>query len=151
MVRQYRIERLQGVEVLVCEVYDRYLWSRFETEAYEKWRLEHGHEFDKPVVPADFKVHLDEWCDMEHGENETFYGLREPIPSINPYPSIVLRGVIVDNRFVEIHLSFVPSVTVGFYEDEFQRFSRFLRSPHWRNTVAYQLQQYGSLFTPDDD
>lgn len=151
MVRQYRIERLQGAEVLVCEVYDRYLWSSRELEAFEKWRVDRSREVDTLVLPDDFRVLLDEWCDMEHSDSDTFYGLREPIHVINPFPSIVLRGVVVGNRFVEINLSFVPSVTVGFYSDEFYRFSRFITSPHWRNTVSNQLKTYGSLFESVDD
>lgn len=150
MVRQYRIERLQGAEVLVCEVYDRYLWTHEQYNAFEAWLEEHRKEYKHCPTYADFSTLLNEWCDIEHGEDETFYGLREPIPVLNPYPSVVLRGIVVDNRFVELHMSFLPSVTIGVMEDEFHRFSSFLQSPHWRNTVARQIQDYGSLFTSDN-
>lgn len=149
MVRQYRIERIQGMEFLVCEVFDRYFWNQGQYEAFQAWSktLPEGCK----ASYSDFRIELNEWCDQEHDENDTFFGLKEPIPAISPIPCIVMRGLIINQVLRSFQIETSESVTSLFLEDEFHRFVRFTSNPHWRNTVAHQLEQYGSLFTSQDD
>lgn len=149
MVRQYRIERIQGLEFLVCEVYDRYFWNQGEYEAWQNWSktLPEGC---KPTY-EDFRVELNEWCDQDHDEKDTFFGLREPIPAISPVPCVVLRGLILNGVLRQFSIDTSEAVTSLLLEDEFHRFVRFVTNPHWRNTVAHNVERYGTLFTSQDD
>ena len=149
MVRQYRIERIQGMEFLVCEVYDRYFWNQGQTEAFRLWAAELP-EGCKPSF-SDFRTELDEWCDQEHEEKDSFYGLREPIPVMSPIPCIVLRGLIINQRLRSFQVETSESVTSLLLEDEFHRFVRYTFNPHWRNAVAHDIERYGTLFTSEDD
>ena len=146
MVRQYRIERIQGMEFLVCEVYDRYFWNQGQYEAWQAFHAE-GNEggYD------DFRVMLKEWCEQEHDEKDTFYGLREPIPSLSPIPCIVLRGLVINSVLRSFQIETSEAVTSIELEDEFHRFVRFTSNPHWRNTVSHNIERYGQLFTSEDD
>lgn len=148
MVRQYRIERLQGLEILVCEVYDRYCWSASDNEAFERWRS--GN--DRMENPREvFRHLLEEWLNEEHSPEDTFFGIREPIPSLEWIPSVVIRSAIVNNRPVQLQVDFKSSVVNIVVEDEIHRFFEFLKSPHWRNTIQHQISAYGSLFASIDD
>ena len=149
MVRQYRIERVQGMEFLVCEVYDRYFWNQGQYEAFQEWvkTLPKGC---KPTYD-DFRFELNEWCDKEHDEKDTFFGLRDPIPSISPLPCIVLRGLVVNQVLRSFQIDSSESVTSLELEDEFHRFVRFTSNPHWRNTVFHNIERYGQLFASEDD
>lgn len=149
MVRQYRIERIQGLEFLVCEVYDRYFWNQGEYGAWQNWSktLPEGC---KPTY-EDFRVELNEWCDRDHDEKDTFFGLREPIPAISPVPCVVLRGLIMNGVLRQFSIDTSEAVTSLLLEDEFHRFVRYTANPHWRNTVAHDIERYGTLFTPQDD
>ena len=149
MVRQYRIERYNGLEVLVCEVFDRYLWSKEQYAAWLSWK-----EFNKDIPGSytydDFRVLLDEWCNEEHSSEDSFFGLKSPIPVINPFPSIVFKGVVQNNRFLHFEFDRLESVENGLLLDEVQKFVHFLDSPHWRNNVARQYERYGLLFESDN-
>lgn len=149
MVRQYRIDRFNGLEFLVCEVYDRYFWSSLEYDAFNEWAksLPEGCK----ASHSDFRVELNEWCDQEHSEHDTFYGLVEPIPSISPIPCMVLRGVIIDKRVRSLEVDFQESQTSLYVVEEVKSFMRFTDNPHWRNSVACQFEKYGTLFTSQDD
>lgn len=149
MVRQYRIERFNGLEFLVCEVYDRYFWNSSEYAAFEEWRKSLP-DFAK-ANHADFVTELNEWCEQDHGEQDTFFGLVDPIPSLSPIPCMVLRGCIIDRRIRSLQVDFVQSQTNLYVIEEVKSFMHFTDSPHWRNTVAHQFERYGTLFTPQDD
>lgn len=146
MVRQYRIERIQGLEFLVCEVYDRYFWNQGQYEAWQAFHAD-GNEGNYD----DFRVLLNEWCEQEHGDQDTFYGLRDPIPVISPLPCVVLRGLVVNQVLRSFQIEISEAVTSLLLEDEFHRFVRFTANPHWRNTVAHSIERYGSLFASADD
>ena len=146
MIRQYRIERVQGMEFLVCEVFDRYFWNQGQYEAWKLWRDQGGEG-----TYADFRVLLNEWCEQDHDEKDTFFGLKEPIPAISPIPCIVMRGLIVNQVLRSFQIETSEAVTSLLLEEEFHGFVRFTSNPHWRNTVAHQLEQYGTLFTSQDD
>lgn len=149
MVRQYRIDRYQGMEFLVCEVYDRYFWNQGEYEAWQNWTRSLP-EGTKPTY-EDFRIQLNEWCELEHDEKDTFFGLREPIPVISPVPCIILRGLVVNQVLRSFQIETSEAVSSLLLEDEFHRFVRYTSNSHWRNSVASQIERYGSLFTSQDD
>ena len=71
------------MEFLVCEVRPLFLESR----QYEAGVVEGRLSLPRPVKPAgDFRVELNEWCDQDHDENDTFFGLKEPYPCHQSYP-----------------------------------------------------------------
>lgn len=148
MIRQYRIDRFNGVEFLVCEVYNRHTWSKEEVEAYARFRDDAGNVHNSQ---ADFRAVLDDWLLLEHSPEETFYGLREPIPVVEYIPCIVVRGAIVNNRVASLAADFQPSVTPLEVMDIVGKFFEFVRSPHWRNTILHSISDYGTLFGSDND
>lgn len=148
MVRQYRIDRVQGLEILVCEVYDRYCWSASDIEAFERWRSANDSVSNSREV---FRSLLDEWLDEEHSPEDTFFGLREPIPAFEWIPSLVIRSAIVNNRPAQLQVDFKSSVVGIVVQDEIRRFFEFCKSPHWRTSIQRQISDYGSLFESVDD
>ena len=149
MIRQYRIERMQGLEFLVCEVFDRYFWNQGEYQAFQEW-IKTLPEGTKPEY-SDFRTLLNEWCDKEHDENDNFFGLKEPIPVFSPIPCVVMRGLIINQVLRSFHIETSEAVTSLLLEEEFHQFVRFTSNPHWRNNVSHQLEKYGTLFTSQDD
>lgn len=151
MIRQYRLDRFNGVEWLVCEIYFKHTWTQSEVQAF----MAYLDDPDRPILDCtrdEFRQQLGEWCDAEHLDSESFYGLTQPIPVIETVPHLVLRGAIVDcNRIGSLAVDFLPSVTVVEVKDAVDRFLDFTRSPHWRNTVLTQISNYGSLFGSDYD
>lgn len=150
MIRQYRIDRYNGLEFLVCEVYNRHTWTKEEMDAYRRF-MDGSVGKDSPLTQSDFRVLLDEWLSDEHSLDETFYGLREPIPVVEYIPCIVVRGAIVNNRVASLATDFQPSVTPLEVMDIIGKFFEFVRSPHWRNTILHSISDYGTLFGPDND
>lgn len=148
MVRQWRIDRFNGIEFLVCEVYFKHTWSKSENDAFELYLNSNPKTKE---TRSDFRVLLDEWLDKEHEKGETFYGLSEPIPVIETIPHIVVRGAVVNNRVASIAVDYMDSVTPHEVLDSVARMYHFTSSPHWRNTVATQISNYGSLFATEDD
>lgn len=147
MIRQYRIDRFNGLEVLVCEVYRKHTWNQFEYEAFQAWKQHRDIAFEM----SDFVYELNEWLEKEHDSKDTFFGLVEPIPVYDLYPAIVLRGVVVDNRIVSLQVDYVSSVLYPEIYHEVNEFYGVMDSRHWRDMVAHQLQRYGSLFESADD
>lgn len=151
MIRQYRLDRFNGVEWLVCEIYFKHTWTQSEVDAYLSF-VDEDIEGRVGFQRDDFRHLLDDWLEKEHAEGDTFYGLTQPIPVIETVPHLVLRGAIVDrNRIGSLAVDFLPSVTVVEVKDAVDRFLDFTRSPHWRNTVLTQISNYGSLFGSEDD
>lgn len=155
MVRQYRIERFQGIEFLVCEVYRKHTWSQAENDALFAFR-EHQREIlndpDFEATVAEFKDTLNEFlAERKPGDKSTFYGISWPIPTYNYQPSIVLRGAIVDNRIASLQVDYSGDVLSPEVCDEVWKFYQVLDSRHWRDMVAHQIEAYGTLFTPADN
>lgn len=149
MTRQYRIERYQGVEFLVCEFYNRHTWTKSELDAFSKFS-----DFYKDRLIAsqdDFRVSLDEWLKEDHSPDDTFFGLSEPIPIIEYIPCVVVRGAVVNNKIASVACDFQPSVTPLEVMDCIGKLFEFVRSPHWRNTILHSISDYGTLFGPDND
>lgn len=151
MVKQFRIERLQGVEVLVCEFYAKHTWNKQEMDAY----LHHieGLKFlnlQEKCTQEDFRIELDEWLQKEHAPGDTFCGLTEPIPVYEYSPHMVIRGAIVDNKVASFSCDFAAIVSQLEVLDGVHAFFDFIRSPHWRNTIAMSVPNYGSLFVTDN-
>lgn len=151
MIRQYRIDRYNGIEFLVCEVYFKHTWTQSEVDAFALYFEDTRKRFDLEPTRDSFRIDLDEWLDKDHPSGETFYGLSEPIPSIETIPHIVVRGAIVNNRVASLAADYVGSVTSLEVMDTLQKFFDFVKSPHWRNTVLSQISNYGSLFGSDND
>lgn len=152
MIKQFRIDRFQGVEFLVLEAYNRHTWTKTETDAYLHYL--DGLEFlnlKESCTRDDFRILLDEWLEKEHAEGETFSGLSEPIPVVESIPCVVVRGAIVNNKVASIAADFMASVTPLEVMDLVGKFFEFVRSPHWRNTINHSIQKYGSLFGSEDD
>lgn len=151
MVRQYRLDRFNGVEWLVCEIYFKHTWTQSENEAFLAFMDAPG-SIHVGMTRDDFRHFLDVWCDEVHPDNESFYGLKQPIPVIETIPHLVLRGAIADrNRIASLAVDFLPSVSLVELKDAVEKFLDFTRSPHWRNTVLTQISNYGSLFGSEDD
>lgn len=150
MVKQFRLDRFNGVEFLVCEAYNRHTWTQDEMDAYLKFMEEKG-SFYEGFTQADFSAVLDDWLKEDHSEKDSFFGLREPIPAVEPIPSVVVRGAIVNNKVASIAADFMASVTPLEVMDLVGKFFEFVRSPHWRNTINHSITRYGSLFGSEDD
>lgn len=150
MVRQWRIDRFNGIEWLVCELYFKHTWNKQENDAFAAF-LDAPGDIHIGITKDEFRVLLDEWLLQEHGPQETFYGLVEPIPVVEYLPHLVVRGAIVNNRVASINVDYMDSVTSQVVIDSVTRFYDFVRSPHWRNSVSVQISSYGSLFGSEDD
>lgn len=148
MIRQFRIDRFNGIEFLVCEVYFKHTWTKSENDAFSLYLDQNPNS---PVSRSEFRVLLDDWLSREHAEGETFYGLLEPIPVIEMVPHLVLRGAIVNNRIASLQADYMESVTPQVVMDSISYFYAFMRSPHWRNTIATSISNYGSLFGSQDN
>lgn len=151
MVRQYRIERFNGVEFLVCETYVKHTMTQTESEAFVRWREQSIAGEQGYATFSEFKLELDEWLRQEHDKSESFYGLTEPIPTMEPFPSIVARCAVVSNRPASLQVDFAQSVVVPEVIDEVQRLFDVFRSPYWRSMVSRQVETYGTLFGSEDD
>lgn len=149
MVSQFRIEHLQGVEVLVCEFYAKHTWNPQEIDAYNKF-CEESKQAMIPS-PSDFRIALDEWFDQVHDSKESFFGLCQPIPVFEYSPHMVIRGAILDNKIASFSADYAASVSQREVLAGVDRFFEFVRSPHWRNSIALSLSKYGSLFGTDND
>lgn len=152
MVRQYRIDRLNGLEVLVCEVYRKHTWSQSEYEAFHAWKCEREKSCAlNYCIESNFSLELNEWLDSEHDSKDSFFGLVEPVSVYDPYPAIVLRGVVIDNRIASLQVDYVSSVLSPEIFSEVNKFYGVMDSRHWRNMVSHQVDRYGSLFESDND
>lgn len=150
MVKQFRIEHLQGVEILVCEFFAKHTWNQDETKAYLDF-LASDEKYHRGMTHSDFRVLLDEWLDHEHPADETFFGLVEPIPIFEPSPHMVIRGAVVNGKIASVAADFAGSVTQNEVLDGLHSFFEFVRSPHWRNSIQVGIEKYGSLFGADID
>lgn len=150
MIKQFRIDRFNGVEFLVLEAYNRHTWTKSEVDAYLAFMDAPGG-IHVGISQDDFACLLNEWLSEEHDPQESFYGMREPIPVVESIPSVVVRGAIVNNKVASIVADFMASVTPLEVMDLIGKFFEFVRSPHWRNTIKCSIQRYGSLFGPEDD
>lgn len=152
MVRQYRIDRMNGLEILVCEVYRKHTWTQSEYEAFQNWKSDREKiRALSALKQSDFVSELDEWLDQEHDSKETFYGLVQSISVFDPYPAIILRGVVVDNRLASLQVDYVSSVLYPEIFFEVNAFYGVMDSRHWRDMVSHQIDRYGSLFESDND
>lgn len=148
MVRQYRLERMQGLEVLVCEIFRLHTWTQGEYDSYCKWKdslKDYDSDSSSQFV---FKRCLE--TALNDGESE-FFGLTDIIPLYDSFPAIVLRGIIVDNRIANLSADYNGSVLPIEVIEEIRAFYGLLDSKHWRNTVSCQIERYGSLFESDNN
>lgn len=146
MVRQYRIDRFNGMEILVCEVYSKHFFTQQEHEALVAYNEEH---LDDPVSNSDFRIIVNEALAQEGVDS--YLGLKWPIPVFDSTPCLILRGPVVDNRIVSLQVEYVQSVLPPVITDEVSRFYQVLDSRHWRSMIDHQLEAYGSLFASQDD
>ena len=146
MVRQYRIDRFNGMEILVCEVFRKHLFTQSEHDALVKYNEEH---LDAPLTDSDFRTIVNE--ELSKDGVDEFLGLRWPIPLYDATPELILRGPVVENHLVSLQVEYVPSVLPPQVLDEVNRFYGVLDSRHWRSTITNQLERYGSLFESADD
>lgn len=149
MIRQFRIDRFNGLEFLVCEVYFKHTWTQSESDAFQRFLADDS--VSGYLTRDDFRILLDEWLDKEHSPGDSFFGLSEPIPVIETLPHLVLRGVVVSNRIASLQVDYLDSVTPLVVIDCVSKFYEFVRSPHWRNTIATNISNYGSLFGTEDN
>lgn len=150
MIRQYRIDRFNGIEWLVCEVYFKHTWNKEENDAFAAF-LDASGGIHIGISKSEFSVLLDEWLSKEHAPQDSFYGLVEPIPVVESIPHLVIRGAIVNNKVASLNVDYMDSVTPQVVMDSVSIFYAFVRSPHWRNAIATQISNYGSLFGSEDD
>lgn len=155
MIRQYRIDRFNGIEFLVCEVYYKHTWTQSENDAIFAFReherkVRNDPEYSAPV--SDFKDALNEFLQSQKaGDKSTFYGISWPVPVYNYQPSIVLRGAVIDNRIASLQVDYDGAVLPPEIYDAVMKFYCVMDSRHWRDMVAHQIEMYGTLFTSPDD
>lgn len=160
MIRQYRIDRFNGQEILVCEVFRRHTFTQLEQDALFKFRerereLRNDPEFSASVY--DFRCALSDFLEQTDNYDEngkllrTFFGLSEPVAVYDSLPAIIIRGVVYQNRIASLAVDYQQSVLSPEVVDEINRFYGVLDSRHWRDMVSKQLDGYGSLFEPSDD
>lgn len=160
MIRQYRIDRYNGQEILVCEVYRRHTFTQLEQDALFKFR-EHEREIRRdPEYSAsvyDFRCALSDFLVQKENYDDdgklirTFFGLSEPIAIYDSLPCIIIRGVVYQNRVASLAVDYQQSVLSPEVIDEITRFYGLFDSRHWRDMVSKQIDIYGSLFEPADD
>lgn len=150
MIKQYRIDRFNGIEWLVCEVYFKHTWNKQENDAYAAFMDVPG-DIHVGISRSEFRVLLDEWLDKDHLPDETFFGLRESIPVVETIPHLVIRGAIVNNKIASLNVDYMVSVTPTVVMDSVSCFYGFVRSPHWRSSISNMIDRYGSLFGTSDD
>lgn len=146
MVRQYRIDRFNGMDILVCEVFDKHLFTQAEHEALVKYNEDH---LDSPLTDADFRVLVND--ELSKDGIDQVFGLRFPIPVYDSVPVVVLRGPVIDNRLVSLQVEYSSVVLPPVVFDEVRRFYNVLDSRHWRDAIDKQITAYGSLFESVDD
>lgn len=151
MVKQFRIDHVQGVEILVCEFFAKHTWNKDEVKAYQLYFDDVKKRFDMEPSRNSFRIDLDEWLDQEHEASESFFGLVEPIPIFEPSPHMVIRGAVVNGKIASVAADFAGSVTQNEVLDGLHSFFEFVRSPHWRNSIQVGIEKYGSLFGADND
>lgn len=150
MIKQYRIERYNGIEWLVCEIYFKHTWNKQENDAYAEFMNAPG-DIHIGISKSEFRVLLDEWLQKDHLPQDTFFGLSEPIPVVETIPHLVMRGAIVNNRVASLNVDYMDSVTPQVVMDAVSGFYGFVRSPHWRSSISNMIDRYGSLFGSDND
>lgn len=150
MIRQYRIDRFNGIEWLVCEIFFKHIWNKEESDAFAVF-LDAPGGIHNGISKSEFRVLLDEWLSKEHAPQDSFYGLVEPIPVVESIPHLVIRGAIVNNKVASLNVDYMDSVTPLVVMDSVSHFYEFVRSPHWRNAIATQISNYGSLFGTEND
>lgn len=148
MIKQFRIDRFNGVEYLVCEFFERHTWTQAEREAFEAFSSMTPYQ---RKTRDDFRIMLDEWLQVDHEAAESFFGLKEPILVIDNVPHMVVRCAVVDNKLASLLVEFLPTVTWLEVMDGVGAMHSFIRSPHWRNTISCNIEKYGSLFGPEAD
>ena len=119
MIRQYRIDRYNGQELLVCEVFRRHTFTQLEQDALFKYR-EHERENRRDpehfVSVYDFRCALSDFLEQKENYDEdgklvrTFFGLSEPIAVYDSIPCIIIRGVVYQNRIASLAVDYKQSV-----------------------------------------
>lgn len=132
MLRQYRIERVQGIEFVVQETFRNYTWTKDEFDRFAKQVSAMDNVQDVELARAQFRI-----------DNE--------IPVYEQFPCVVVRGAVADNRVVEFYASCDSVVNRPLFQSEIDRFFGVFDSKHWRNMIACQRDNYGSLFGSDND
>lgn len=160
MIRQYRLDRFNGQEILVCEVYRRHTFTQLEQDALFKFREREREVREDPNYSAsvyDFRCALSDFLERPEIYDSdgkllcTFFGLSEPISVYDSLPAIILRGVVYQNRIASLAVDYQQSVLSPEVVDEINRLYAVLDSRHWRDMVSKQIDTYGSLFAPDND
>lgn len=160
MIRQYRIDRYNGQEIFVCEVYRKHTLTQSEHNALFKFREREREVRNDPNYSAsllDFRCALSDFLDQAENYDSdgklfrTFFGLSEPIAIYDSMPAIILRGVVYQNRIASLAVDYQQSVLSPEVIDEVTRFYAVLDSRHWRDMVSKQIDTYGSLFAPYND
>lgn len=153
MIRQYRLERFNGVEMLVSEVFRKHTWTQVEYKAWQEWK-QHEEEArpGQVYLQSDFRADLNAFlASLKPGEDSIYYGLSEPIPVYDVFPHVVLRGVVVDNRIASLQVDYSADMLPVEIQSEIRIFYQVMDSRHWRDTVSHQIEKYGTLFTSQDD
>lgn len=152
MKRHYRIDRFNGMELLVCEVFTKHTWSQAENVAFFNWKEERfpNREASQDLsLRALFLADLDDVLNDE--SRKDFYGLTGPIPAFNFLPSLIIRGPVIDNRIMSLQVEYDGTILPPVVCEEIRRFYEVVESPHWRDMISHQVEQYGTLFGAQDD
>lgn len=152
MKRHYRIDRFNGMELLVCEVFTKHTWSQAENDAFFHWKED---KFPNRELSQELNLRYLFLADLDDVLNDEsrkdFYGLTGPIPVYNFLASLILRGPVFDNRIMSLQVEYDGTVLPPVVCEEIRRFYEVLDSPHWRDMISHQVEQYGTLFGSKDD
>ena len=132
VIRTYRIEPFNGAELVIQETYCERLLTQAEYEDFHKL-VEDLTDVDE-IEAARSKYRLDHY-----------------IPAHEEIPSVVISGLYLDGHIREINARFKPGCTSLFDTSEIHRYFSIFDSRHWRNMIACQRDNYGSLFGSVDD
>lgn len=153
MIRQYRLERFNGVEMLVSEVFRKHTWTQSEYKAWRDW-IDHEEKVRPGEVhpQSAFRADLNDFLSsLKPGEDTKYYGLSEPIPVYDVFPHVILRGVVVADRIASLQVEYTADMLPCEIQSEIRTFYEVMDSRHWRDTVSHQIEKYGTLFTSPDD
>lgn len=132
VVRTYRIEPFNGAELVIQETYRERDFTQVEYEDFHKL-VEDLTEVDQ-IAAARCQYRLD-----------------HHIPSHEETPGVVISGLYLNGSVRELNVRYKESCSGLYVVEEIRRYYGIFFSLHWRNMIACQRDNYGSLFDSVDD
>lgn len=131
MLRQYRIEKSNGMEFVLQESFRKYTWTKKEFDKFSK-----------------LVEHLSDVKEIEAVRNK--FREENEIPIYCQSPCVVIRAAVFNSKPVEFYISSDPSEVSPVVQSELNEFLNIFDG-HWRNMISCQRDRYGELFASSDD